>query len=68
MKFVHVNAVNTPINHLSQQFSSTIKQLQEKFVPNRISSSCYSQPWFNRESKRMLEGESVFITKQEKYV
>ena len=52
VKFVRGNTVNTPINHLWQQFSSTIKPLQEKFVPSRMSSSRYSQPWFNRECRK----------------
>ena len=52
VKFVRGNKINTLINHLWQQFTSTIKQLQEKFVPNRMSSSRYSQPWFNRECKK----------------
>ena len=51
-KLVRGNTINSPINHLWQQFSSTIKQLQEKFVPSRMSSSCWSQPWFYRECKK----------------
>ena len=39
MKFVRGNPINTPINHLWQQFSSTIRKLQEKYVPSRMSSS-----------------------------
>ena len=52
VKFVRTNTINTPINHLWQQFSSTIKQVQEKFVRSRMSSSHYSRPWFNRECKK----------------
>ena len=52
VKFVRGNTINTPINHLWQQFSSTIRQLQEKFVLSRMSSSRYSQTWFNRECKK----------------
>ena len=43
-KFTRVDTYNTPVNHLWQQFISTIKQLKEKFVPSRMSSTRYSQP------------------------
>ena len=52
VKFVRGNTINTRINHLWQQFSSTIKQLQEKIFPSRMSSSRYSHSWFNRECKK----------------
>ena len=42
VKSVTGNAIDTPMNHLWQQFSSTIRQLQEKFVSSRKSSSRYS--------------------------
>ena len=51
-KFVGENTVNTPVNHLWQQFSSIIKQLQEQFVPGRMLSTRYSQPWLNQECKK----------------
>ena len=41
-KFTLVDTYKTPVNHLWQQFISTIKQLKEKFVPSRMSSTRYS--------------------------
>ena len=63
VKFVRENTINTQINHLRQKFSSTIKQLQEKFVPSRMSSTRYSQLWFNQECKNMSEGKKRLCTK-----
>lgn len=43
-KRVHLNTVNTPVNHVRDHFSSKVKQLQEKFVSKSTPSTCYSQP------------------------
>ena len=51
------------INRLWQQFSSTIKQLQEKFVPSRMSSSGYSQPSFKWESKKHVRRKKCLYNK-----
>ena len=34
--------------------------MQEKYIPSRMSSTCYSQPWFNWECKKknMSEGKT----------
>ena len=56
VKFVRGNTIN----------ASTIKQLQEKFVPNRMSSSLYSQPWFNRECKKHVRRKKRLYNKARK--
>ena len=61
--FVRGNKINTAINHLWQQFSSKIKQLQEKFVPSRMSSSHYSQLWFNQECKKHVRRKKRLYNK-----
>ena len=63
VKFVRGNTTNTPINHLWQLFSSTIKQLQEKIVPSRMSLSRYSQLWFNRECKKHVRRKKRLYNK-----
>ena len=63
VKFVRGNKINTPTNHLWQQFSSTIKQFEERFVPSRMSSSRYSQPWVNRECKKHLRRKNRLYNK-----
>ena len=57
MKFAPEIAINTPVSYLWQQFSSTTKQLQEKFVPDGMQSTRNSQPWFNSECKKTCQKE-----------
>ena len=73
VNFVRGNTIDTPINHLWQQFSSTIKHLQEKFVPSRMSSSryilvchhteCHHTSSFNRECKKHVRRKKRLYNK-----
>ena len=64
VKFVCGNTINTPVNHLWKQFSSTIKQLQKKFLQVECHHLFTVNLGLIENAKNMTEGKSVFITKQ----
>ena len=64
VKFVCGNTINTPVNHLWKQFSSTIKQLQKKFLQVECHHLFTVSLGLIENAKNMTEGKSVFITKQ----
>ena len=52
--FVNNNSITTPINELWKKFKSMIDLAQEKYVPNRMTSQRFNQPWVNKDCKRMF--------------
>ena len=47
-------STNTPINNLWLHFKDILLNAQNKNVPTKMTSTRYSQPWFNRECKRAV--------------
>ena len=51
---VNKESVDTEIDQLWNKFKEITLRLQDKYVPTRITSKRYSQPWFNRDCKRII--------------
>ena len=45
---------DSPINHLWLRFKDILLKSQSKHVPTKMTSTRYSQPWFNRDCKRSV--------------
>ena len=53
-RFIRDNNINTPINDLWNILSDMINKLQDKYVPSRMTTTRYSQPWITRECKQKI--------------
>ena len=66
VKFVRGNTINTPINQSSMAaIYSTIRQLQKKLFQAEYHHLVTVNLGVIKNAKTMLQGKSVFITKQE---
>ena len=53
-KFTTAESTETPINNLWTRFKDIILNAQNKNVPTKMTSTRYSQPWFDRDCKRSV--------------
>ena len=50
--FINKNTINTPVNDIWFHFKDLVESSRQ-FIPSKVFSRRYSQPWFNRECKRL---------------
>ena len=53
--FILKNTVQTPINDLWWEFNSTIKLLQTKYVPSKLTSKRFTHTWFTKAYKSKVK-------------
>ena len=54
-QFLIDETVDTPINELWLKFKEIITTAQENHVPSKTSSKRYTQRWFNRSCRRIVQ-------------
>jgi len=65
-RFIRDNNINTPINDLWNILSDMINKLQDKYVPSRMITKRYSQPWITRECKQKIRQKKRAYNKAKK--
>ena len=53
-KFTTAESIETPVSNLWKRFKDIILNAKNKNDPTKMTSTRYSQPWFNRDCKRSV--------------
>ena len=50
-EFIESNTADTPVNTLWSCISNKLEEVMEKYVPSKMTSTCYNQPWVTSKIK-----------------